>query len=365
MVKHKKKFKKIDLHKFVPKTAHQATIPGKVVYIGKTREEKVRIDLIEYDEANAQEISNISLTDLEEKLKSKLIKWIRVTGVHDTEMISQLGNIFNINSLDQEDIANTTQRPRVEEREKYIFLELNLLQINEETHEISNEQVTVILGEDYVISFHETEPKLFESLIQRILNSKGGIRKSKTDYLVFAIADIIIDQYFLLLEDIGEMLEDTEEELILHPVTTSQESIYRLNRRLVYIKKTIWPTREVLNNFQRSDHPFINESTKIYFHNLYDHTIQVIETLESSRDITAGMMDLYLSSVSNRLNEIMKFLTIFSTIFIPLTFVAGIYGMNFKDIPELSWRAGYLYFWILSLVIAGVMLLYFRRKKWI
>jgi magnesium transporter len=138
-----------------------------------------------------------------------------------------------------------------------------------------------------------------------------------------------------------------------------------LNRRLVYIKKTIWPTREVLNNFQRSDHPFINESTKIYFHNLYDHTIQVIETLESSRDITAGMMDLYLSSVSNRLNEIMKFLTIFSTIFIPLTFVAGIYGMNFKDIPELSWRAGYLYFWILSLVIAGVMLLYFRRKKWI
>ena len=364
-MKHKKKYKKIDLHKFVPKTIHQGTVPGKIEYIGKPRDEKVSIDLLEYDESNVKETPNIPIKDLEDKMKSPLIKWIRVTGVHDIEIIGQLGKIFNINALDLEDISNTTQRPRVEEREDYVFLELNLLQIEQDSHEIINEQVTLIQGADYVISFHETAPKTFDSLVQRILNSKGGIRKSKTDYLVFAIADIIIDQYFLLLEDIGEMLEELEEELILHPVTTSQESIYRLNRRLVYIKRTIWPTREVLNSFQRSDNPLINESTKIYFHNLYDHTVQVIETLEGSRDITAGMMDLYLSSVSNRLNEIMKFLTVFSTIFIPLTFVAGIYGMNIKDIPELSWKHGYLFFWTVSLIISGIMLAFFRKKKWI
>ncbi len=361
----RKKYKKIDLHKFVPRTLHQGTIHGRIEYIGKPRDEKIKIDLLEYNESNVKESPNVNLKDLPEKLKSPMIKWIRVTGVHDPEIISQIGKLFNLNSLDIEDILNTTQRPRVEEREDYIFLELNLIQVDKNTHDINNEQVTIIQGADFVLTFHETTPKSFESLYQRIINSKGGIRKYKTDYLVFAIADIIIDQYFIVLEDIGEVLAETEEELILHPVTSSQESIYRLNRRLVYIKRTIWPTREVLNSFQRSDNLLMNENTKIYFHNLYDHTVQIIETLEGSRDITASMMDLYLSSVSNRLNEIMKFLTIFSTIFIPLTFVAGVYGMNFKNLPELNWRQGYLYFWILSLAISGVMLMFFRKKRWI
>jgi magnesium transporter len=365
MFTHKKKYRKIDLHKFVPKTLHQGTIHGKIEYIGKPRDEKLIIDLLEYGQSVVKETNNIEVKDLEEKLKSPLTKWIRVTGVHDLDIISQIGKLFNINSLDLEDIPNTTQRPRVEEREHYIFMELNLLQVDHDSHEINNEQVTIIQGKDYVITFHETAPKSFDSLYQRIINSKGSIRKNDTDYLVFAITDIIIDQYFIILEDIGEMLEDTEEELIMYPVATSQESIYRLNRRLVYIKKTIWPTREVLNYFQRSDHPLLNENTRIYFHNLYDHTVQIIETLEGSRDITAGMMDLYLSSVSNRLNEIMKFLTIFSTIFIPLTFVAGVYGMNFKNIPELSWHYGYEFFWGLSILISLVMLVFFRKKRWI
>lgn len=364
MFKHKKKYKKIDLHKFVPKTILQGTIHGKIEYIGKPRDEKITIDLLEYDDSSVKETTGVAVKDLEEKLKNPLTKWIRITGVHDLEIISQIGKIFNINSLDLEDISNTTQRPRVEERDDYIFMELNLIQADHESHDINNEQVSIILGSNFVITFHETAPKSFDSLRQRIINSKG-IRKYKTDYLVFAIMDIIIDQYFIVIEDIGEMLEEIEEELILHPVTSSQESIYRLNRKLVFIKKTIWPTREVLNYFQRSDHPVFNENTKIYFHNLYDHTVQIIETLEGSRDITAGMMDLYLSSVSNRLNEIMKFLTIFSTIFIPLTFVAGIYGMNFKFFPELEWKNGYLFFWVLCITLIGVMLIFFRKKKWI
>lgn len=364
-MKNNKKFKKIDLHKFVPKTLHEGTVHEKIEYIGKPREEVVDIDLLEYDTVNVRETKIASLKSLKEALNNSMMKWIRVTGVHDAEILNQIGELFSINSLDLEDIANTTQRPRIEERERYIFLVFNLLQIDPETQEVINEQVALIQGPDYVITFHETYPKAFDLLRNRITTSKGNIRKLKSDYLVFALTDIIIDQYFLLLEDIGETVEEVEEQLVPSPDRSSQEAIYRLKRRLIYVKKTIWPSREVLNSLQRSDHVLINESTKMYFRNVYDHTVQVIETLESLRDITSGMMDLYLSSVSNRMNEIMKVLTVFSALFIPLTFIAGVYGMNFKNIPEYNWDYGYFAFWIVSIIVSITMLLYFRRKKWL
>jgi len=365
-MKHKRKFKKIDLHKFVPKTIHEGTVHGMIEYIGKPREETVHIDLLEYNELNVIETAITSAENLKEHLNNPMMKWIRITGVHDAGILGQIGELFNINSLDLEDIANTTQRPRIEERDLYIFLEFNLVQIDPGTHDVINEQVALIQGKDYVITFHETHPKVFESLRNRIMTSKGSIRKLNSDYLVFAITDLIIDQYFLLLEDIGETVEEVEEQLVPTPDQSSQEAIYRLKRRLIYVKKTIWPTREVLSSLQRSDHVLINEATKIYFRNVYDHTVQVIETLESLRDITAGMMDLYLSSVSNRMNEIMKVLTVFSAIFIPLTFLAGVYGMNFRKIfPELDWEYGYFIFWIVCITAAIVMLFYFRRKKWL
>jgi magnesium transporter len=361
----KKKFRKIDLHKFVPKTVHEGTVHETVEYIGKPRKGSVSIDLLEYDEKNVKETVITSVKNLQEHLKNPMMKWIRVTGVHDAEIISYIGELFNINPIDLEDIANTTQRPGIEEREHYIFLEFILLRIDPESHDVINEQVALIQGKDYVITFHETSPKAFELLRNRIIASKGNIRKLGSDYLVFALTDIIIDQYFLLLEDIGETVEDVEEQLVPAPDRSSQEAIYKLKRRLIYVKKTIWPAREVLNSLQRSDHELINESTKMYFRNVYDHTVQVIETLESLRDITSGMMDLYLSSVSNRMNEIMKVLTVFSTIFIPLTFLAGVYGMNFKKLPELEWAYGYFVFWGICLIAAIAMLFYFRRKKWL
>jgi magnesium transporter len=194
---------------------------------------------------------------------------------------------------------------------------------------------------------------------------KGRVRRMKSDYLVFAITDIVIDQYFTLLEDIGGTIEDIEEELIVSPGQASQEAIYKLKRRLGYIKKTIWPARDVLNSLHLSDHNLLNPDTKIYFRNSYDHTIQIIESLESLRDLTSGMMDLYLSTVSYKMNEIMKVLTIFSTIFIPLTFFAGVYGMNFKNFPELGWQYGYFIFWGIMILIILVMLSWFRRKKWL
>ncbi len=358
------KIKAIDLHKFVPRMAHKGTSPGTVEYIGKPRQEKIGIDVIAYDEANVDEKKMASLADLKAEMDSPALKWIRISGVHNAEFLNQLGEQFCINPLDVEAIANTTQRPIMIERDDYIFVVLKSLQLEAGTNEVIIEQVSIILSDRYVISFHETTPALFEPLRNRIYASKGRIRRFATDYLLFALCDIIIDQYFSLLENIGETIETTEDELIISPANANQEGIYKLKRRLVYAKKMIWPTREVVSALQVSEHELIKEDTKIFFRDIYDHTVQLIESLDSLREITSGMMDLYMSAVSNRLNEIMKVLTIFSALFIPITFLAGVYGMNFKNMPETGWKYSYLGFWIAVVLISVCMLFYFKRKRW-
>ncbi len=364
-MKSKSKFKKLDVKKFVPKASGKDTPPGTVQYVGVPRDEKIKIDLIEYDESVATEYNIEHPDQLKKFLQTDKIKWIRVTGVYDVELITHLGELFYINHLELEDISNTTQRPRLEERKNYLFLIFKILLLNPVDKEVSIEQVSLILGENYVLSFHETGSALFDTLRSRILSGKGKVRKMKSDYLAFALADIIIDQYFIVLEDIGDTIEGIESDLIIAPGSANQEAIYRMKRRLVYVARTIWPVRELINEIERSDHPFIHEESRIYFRNIYDHTVQIIETLESLRDLTSSMMDLYLSSVSLKLNEIMKVLTIFSALFIPLTFFAGVYGMNFKYLPELEWKWGYPLFWIFCVVATIFMLLYFRRKRWI
>lgn len=360
----KRKLKKVDLRKFVSRTGKRGSVPGTVEYIGQPRLETVKIEVLEYDEHTISEHVVESVADYKPFLQHPGIKWFQITGVHNPDILQEAGKIFNIFTLDLEDVANTTQRPRIEERENYIFMVFKMLQLDPETREVTIEQVSIVLGADYVLTFHETTPQIFEPLQTRIINGLGRIRKMKGDYLIFSITDIIIDQYFTLMEDMGETIENIEDELIASPDQTSQEAIYKLKRRLGYVKKTIWPAREVINQLQYSEHQLIDEETKIYFRNIYDHTIQIIETLESLRDLTAGMMDLYLSKVSYKLNEIMKILTIFSTIFIPLTFFAGVYGMNFKYFPELDWKYSYYTFWAIMLLITSGMLIYFRRKKW-
>jgi magnesium transporter len=361
----KNKFKKLDVNKFVPKASEKATVPGTVQYVGSHRSESSVIDLIEYHDAEVSEYTIDHPDQLTGFLQNDYIKWIRVTGLHDSEMISRIGEICQINQLDLEDLSNMTQRPRMEERDKYIFQVFKALLLNSEDKEVTIEQVSLILGENYVISFHETEPKLFDPLRSRILHSKGRIRKMKSDYLAFAIADVMIDQYFAILEDIGNTIQIIESELIINPNIASQEAIYRMKRRLVYVGSTIWPVRELINAVERSDHDLINDETRIYFRNIYDHTVQIIETLDNLRDLTSSMMDLYLSSVSLKLNEIMKVLTIFSALFIPLTFLAGVYGMNFKFLPELEWQWGYPLFWIICIIATILMLFYFKRKRWL
>ena len=364
-MKNKHKFKKIDVHKFVPRASEKNSPPGTVQYLGIPRAEQPVIKLIEYDETEATEYTIDDPEQIKKFLKTEKIKWISVAGVHDIELISQLGEIFQINQLELEDLSNTTQRPRMEERENYIFLVFKALLVNPDDRDVAIEQVSLVLGNNYVLSFHETEPKLFETLRTRILTGKGRVRKMKSDYLAFVLADIMIDQYFIILEDIGDTIESIESELIINPGNANQEAIYRMKRRLVYVSRTIWPVRELVNEMERSDHALIRDESRIYFRNIYDHTVQIIETLDSLRDLTSSMMDLYLSSVSLKLNEIMKVLTIFSALFIPLTFFAGVYGMNFKNFPELGWQWGYAMFWCVCIVATIVMLFYFYRKKWL
>ncbi len=363
-MKNRNKFKKLDVRKFVPLSSGKDTPPGTIQYIGVPRAAKTKIELIEYNENEVAEFIIEQPEHVKKFLDSDKIKWIQVSGVHDPDIIARFGEIFHINNLELEDISNTTQRPRMEERDDYIFLIFKALLLDPETKEVTIEQVSLILGDKYVLSFHESESKLFDSLQTRILTSKGRVRKMQSDYLAFTLADILIDQYFVILEDIGDSIENIESELILNPGNANQEVIYRMKRRLVYVNRSIWPVRELINKMERSDHRLVHDEARLYFRNLYDHTVQIIETLDSLRDLTSSLMDLYLSSVSLKLNEIMKVLTIFSALFIPLTFFAGVYGMNFKFLPELEWRWGYAMFWFVCIAATISMVIYFRRKRW-
>jgi len=264
-----------------------------------------------------------------------------------------------------EDIVNTEQRPKMEDFEQYIFVVLKMLQYNEKEDEIIAEQVSLILGSNFVISFQETEGDIFDPIRDRIRNSKGRIRKMGADYLAYALLDAVVDNYFTILEKIGEKIETVEEELVANPIPETLQIIHTMKREMIFLRKSVWPLREVVGGLQRAESALIQESTGIYLRDVYDHTIQVIDTIETFRDMISGMLDIYMSSVSNKMNEVMKVLTIFAAIFIPLTFIAGIYGMNFQYMPELEWQLGYFAVLLIMLLVAVSLLVYFRKKKWL
>jgi magnesium transporter len=340
--------------------------PGTLVYIGEERDQKVKIKLLAYDQ---NEIEEKAMENIEECFPYKdkpLTTWINIDGLNDISLIEKIGSNFNIHPLVQEDILNTHQRPKLDDYDNYVYFVFRMVSCGKNQTEIDSEQVSVILGKNYVISFQEKESDIFDPLRERIRTGKGRIRKGGTDYLVYALMDSIVDSFFATLETLGETIEDLEDKLISDPRSENLQQIHELRRVMITLRKSIWPLREVINNMLRGDVDLIQQETGIFLRDVYDHTIQIIETIESYRDIISGMLDTYLSSVSNRMNEVMKVLTIIATIFIPLTFLAGVYGMNFHHMPELDWAWIYPYgFWILMAIVAGIMLFYFRRKKWI
>jgi len=340
-------------------------LPGTLVHVGEKKEESVKITFIDYDELSFQEKQ---VANIEECLKLKdtpTVSWINIDGIHDIELIEKLGRGFELHPLLLEDILSTGQRPKFEDYEKYIFIVLKILSYNDVSQSVEAEQVSLVLGPNYVLSFQERVGDVFENIRDRIRNAKGRVRKMEADYLVYSLIDAIVDYYFSILERLGEKIESIEEEVLGDPTEKTVQQIHSLKREMISLRKSVWPLRELIGGLQKSESPLIKETTDIYLRDVYDHTIQIIDTIESSRDIVSGMLEIYLSSLSNKMNAVMKVLTIIATLFIPLTFVAGIYGMNFKYMPELEWRWAYPIIWLVMIAVAVIMLFYFRRKKWL
>jgi len=354
------------INKFMRKRSKKTGLPpGSMVYVGEKKVEEVKLSVIDYDQ---DKIEKRDLKNVEEAFPFKetpTVTWLNVTGLHDIDILEKIGGRYDIHPLILEDILNTDQRPKVEITDDYIFIVLKMLSYDSEKHEINAEQVSLIMGENYVITFQEREGDVFNPLRERIENGKGRIRKSGPDYLTYAIIDIIIDNYFLVLELIGEQIEYLEGNVLENPDHTLVQRIQRMKRELIFLRKSTWPLREVISGITRDETSLIKETTNPYLRDLYDHTVQVIDTVETFRDMVSGILDIYLSSVSNRMNEVMKVLTIIATIFIPLTFLAGVYGMNFEYMPELKWHLSYPVLWLVMIGIFIGMLFYFRRKKWI
>ncbi|PKP57525.1 magnesium and cobalt transport protein CorA [Candidatus Atribacteria bacterium HGW-Atribacteria-1] len=348
----KKKLKKVGLP------------PGTLVHIGNKRIEKVKITIIDYDEKHFQEKEVKSAEECFPYKDKSTITWINIDGVHEIKVIEEIGKHFNLHPLILEDIVDTDQRPKIKDFGNYIFIILKMLYYDEKDNEMKVEQVSLVLGKNYVISFQEREGDVFDAIRERNRNNIGRIRKLGADYLVYSLIDAIVDNYFTIIEKLDEEIENLEDKVIIQPNPSNVQAIHKLKRDLIFLRKSVWPLREVISFLEKGESPLVLESTNIYLRDVYGHTIQVMDTVETLRDIISGILDIYLSSINTRMNEIMKILTIIATIFIPLTFITGIYGMNFQYMPEIKWFWGYPA--VLSIMVAiGIgMLIYFKRKKW-
>ncbi len=340
--------------------------PGSLVHIGEKKQERARITLIDYDQSQVQEREVKDIAECFPFRDSPTVTWINIDGLHDVDVIERLGGHFNLHPLILEDILNTSERPKIEDYGDYLFAVLKVFLGNASGgREERIVQVSIILGRNFVLSFQEKTNPIFEAVKERIRRGKGRLRRSGADYLAYALIDSIVDSYFDVLERFGEEIESLEEELVADPKREILKRIHLLKNEMIFLRRSIWPLREVVNTMERLETSLIAATTDVFLRDVYDHTIQVIDNLETDRDVLSGMVETYLSSVSNRMNEVMKVLTIIATIFIPLTFLAGVYGMNFKFMPELEWKYGYFIVWGVMIAAGAVMIVFFKRKKWL
>ncbi len=339
--------------------------PGTLVHIGEKKAEKLKITVMDYDEEHFQEREIKAIEECFAFKDAPTVTWINIDGLHQIEILEKLGECYGFHPLVLEDILNTDQRPKMEDYGDYLYIVLRMLNYNDKSSEIETEQVSLILGPNFVFSFQESQSDVFNPVRERIRSGKGRIRTMGGDYLAYALLDLIVDNYFVIMEKLGETIEFLEEKLVTRPVPETLQTIHQLKRELIFLRKAVWPLREVIGGLERGELALIKETSRVYLRDVYDHAIQVIDTIETFRDMISGMLDIYLSSVSNRLNSVMKVLTIIATIFMPLTFLAGIYGMNFKYFPEVEWRWSYPVFWLVVVLISVSMLLYFKKKNWL
>lgn len=352
--------------RFIKKTSGKIGLPpGSLIHVGEKKIDKVRIRVIDYSPDHLEETEVSTIEEIFPYRDNDKVTWINIDGLHDVSAMEKLGKHFNLHPLMMEDILNTDKRPEIEDYGDYIFIVIKMLFYDEVEKLVKAEQLSIILGTNIVFTFQERVGDVFNPLRERIRKERGRLRRSGTDYLAYALLDTIVDNYFIILEKFSDALEAIEDELMNNINKKTITEIHRMKREMVFLRKSVWPVREVVNGLERSESDLVDKSLSIYMRDLYDHTVQVIDTIETMREMVSGMLDIYLSSTSNRMNEVMKLLTIMASIFIPLTFIAGIYGMNFESMPELHSRWGYPFTLALMLVVAISMILYFKKRKWL
>lgn len=346
---------------FDTKRRKQGLAAGTVVYTGEQKLEQLSLSRYRYNQHLSEERS-LSLSELSKPPKGSC-DWINIVGLHDSEAIERIGALFGLHPLTLEDVVNIHQRPKLELFESYLYVVLRMIRIGDEG-EVHNEQLSLILGENFVLSFQEMPGDVFEPLRKRLTSATSRIRTAQVDFLFYTLMDIVVDNYFMVLEYYDSKLERLEEEII---DTHSRDIVVHLSyirRDLLLLRKVILPVREILNALMRDPPGLLSEGVQIYLRDVYDHSIQANDLLESLRDLQASLHDLYLSQLGHRSNEVMKVLTIIATIFMPLSFLAGVYGMNFDHMPELHWFFAYPVLLLVMCLVAGAMLFYFWRKDW-
>jgi magnesium transporter len=347
-------------------------VPGTVTYIGRKESSETKLEVIDYNKESYDRYNSNHPEDAFNFENEEKITWININGLSNTEEIEKIGKYYGLHPLMLEDVVNTNQRPKIDEYQDYIFLVVKMLYFDKDASDalngnnLVNEHITIAVGKDYVLTFQEADGDVFDAVRDRITNAKGRIRNNGPDYLLYALLDAIIDQYFEVADGIGDKIELLEDELFqAQPSDDITFEIQELKRTILRIRRAVFPLREVISRLEKQDSELIEEKTRNYLRDLYDHIIQVSENIDIYREMTWGLMDMYMTTISNKMNEVMKVLTIMASIFIPLTFIAGIYGMNFEYIPELQWEYSYFVLWGIMIIIFLSMLYYFRKKKWL
>ena len=361
-----KKSKRIDFQKTTNNFGKKSGLaPGTLKYIGDERQFEPSIELVQYNPEKHEVVKNVSLHQFQQIIGSEnTVNWINVIGIHQTDLVEKIGAEFKLHPLVMEDIMHPEQRPKLEDYNDYLYLVVRMINVKEETGLVLNEQISLVLKNNTIISFQEVPGDVFESVRERLFKNNVKLRKSGADYLLYSLLDAIVDNYFNVLEKIGDDLQNLELEILNNPKSTMLSALNTEKRELIYLRKSVWPLREVIGILGKTENSHVQQNTLIYLRDVYDHAVHVIDSIETLRDITSGLMDIYLSSLSHKMNAVMKTLTIIATIFIPLTFIVGIYGMNFDHMPELHHRYGYWLVWLVMGLISMGMLIYFKRKKW-
>lgn len=339
--------------------------PGALIFVGKRRVEETKVDALIYNSKDIQEIDTYNLDDLQSFQYPNYTCWLNVVGLHNAEVIQKLGTHFHLHNLAQEDILNTSQRPKYEEHNDYLYIVLKVLHFNNETETIGTGQLSLIICKGKLISFQEIEEDIFNPIRKRLVRPTTKIRHRSSDYLAFTLLDAIVDHYIFIIEQFGEKIEKLESELLDLPQKKHLQKIHAYRKEINFLRKTIRPVRELVASFNKSDSELIDAQTFPFLNDLGDHITQATEAIEIYKDMLNDQLDIYNSSMANKLNDIMRILTVFSVVFIPLTFIAGIYGTNFEYFPELKYHYAYPVFWLVLITVAVGMIAFFRRRKWL